>query len=214
MTILRAARTGAWFETFVRGVRFGLRSLRKSPGFSAVTILTLAVGVGANVAVFSVVEGVLLKPLPYPKPEQLVGMWQSILTQSRVPLGPSNYFIYHEQGRAFQDVGLYEDDSVSVTGIGDPEQVRALDITQGVLPILGIPPMLGRWFTQQDDLPGSPATVVLDYGFWQRKFGGDRDVIGRTITLDGKLRQIVGVMIPYQGTTSVVPRAGLSPRWL
>ncbi|MGH9717692.1 MAG: ADOP family duplicated permease [Candidatus Acidiferrales bacterium] len=191
---VRAARAGAWFETSVRGIRFGLRRLRKSPGFTAVTILTLAVGVGANVAVLSVVEGVLLKPLPYPKPEQLVGVWQTILTQSRVPLGPSNYFIYRDQGRAFQDVGLYEDDSVSVTGIGEPEQVRALDVTQGVLPVLGIPPILGRWFNQQDDLPGSPGTVVLGYAFWQRKFGGDRDVIGRTVTLDGKLRQIVGVM--------------------
>ncbi|HTT17467.1 MAG TPA: ABC transporter permease [Candidatus Sulfotelmatobacter sp.] len=191
---MRAVRPGAWLETFVRGIRFGLRRLRKSPGFTAVTILTLAVGVGANVAVFSVVEGVLLKPLPYPKPEQLVGVWQGILTQSRVPLGPSNYFVYREQSRAFQDVGLYEDDSVSVTGIGEPEQVRALDVTQGVLPILGIPPMFGRWFSQQEDSPGSPATVVLGYGFWQRKFGGDPDVIGRPITLDGKLSQIIGVM--------------------
>jgi predicted permease len=191
---MRSVRPGVWLETLVRGIRFGLRRLRKSPGFTAITILTLALGVGANVAVFSIVEGVLLKPLPYPKPEQLVGVWQGILTQSRIQLGPSEYFIYRDQGRAFQDVGLYEDDSVSMTGMGEPEQVRALDVTQGVLPILGIPPMFGRWFSQQDDSPGSPGTVVLDYSFWQRKFGGDREVIGRTITLDGQVRQIIGVM--------------------
>jgi putative ABC transport system permease protein len=191
---MRSVRAGAWLETFVRGIRFGLWRLRKSPGFAAVTILTLAVGVSANVTFFSVVEGVLLKPLPYPQPEQPVGVWQGILTQHQVQLGPSDYFIYRDQSHAFQDVGLYEDDSVSVTGIGEPEQIRALDVTQGVLPILGIPPMLGRWFSQHDDSPGSAATVVLGYGFWQRKFGGDRAVVGRTITLDGKLREIIGVM--------------------
>ena len=191
---VRAQRAGAWLETSLRGMRCGLRRLRQSPGFAAVTILTLAVGVGANVAVFSVVEGVLLKPLPYPKPEQLVGVWQRVLTQSRVELGPSDYFIYRHQSRAFQGLGLYEDDSVSVTGIAEPEQVRALDVTEGVLPVLGIPPMLGRWFSAQDDSPGSPGTVVLGYGFWQRKFGGNRDVIGQSIALDGTLRQIVGVM--------------------
>jgi predicted permease len=184
----------SFLENLAQDLRFGTRMLRKNPGFTAVAILTLALGIGANVAVFSLVEGILLKPLPYPKPAQLVGVWQSIFTQNRVPLGPSNYFIYREQGRAFQDLGLYEDDSVSVTGVDEPEQVQALDVTQGVLPILGIPPMLGRWFTHQDDLSGSAPTVILAYGFWQRKFGGESSVIGRTVAIDGQLRQIVGVM--------------------
>ena len=192
---VRAVRAGAWLETLARDVRFVLRRLRKSPGFTAVAVLTLALGIGATTAVFSVVEGVLLKPLPYPHLNELVyvshtsskraGDWQS---------GPSNYFIYREQGRAFQDIGLYEGDSVSVTGIAEPEQVSALDVTDGVLPILGVPPMLGRVFNSADDSPGSPETVVLSYGFWRRKFGGDPSAVGRTLTVDGRPREIIGVM--------------------
>ena len=190
----REQRGGAWLETLWHDLRYGVRMLRKNPSFAAISILTLALGIGANVAVFSVVEGVLLKPLPYPQPEQLVGVWQSIFAHPGVQVGPSNYFIYREQGHAFQDVGLYEDDSVSVTGLGEPEQVRALDVTQGVLPILGIQPAFGRWFNAEEDSPGSPPTVILGYGFWQRKFGGDRNAIGRSIVLNGNLRRIVGLM--------------------
>jgi predicted permease len=109
-------------------------------------------------------------------------------------MAPSNYFIYREQNRTFEDVGLYNGDSVSVTGVGQPEQVRALDVTDGLLPILGIPPMLGRGFDRADTLPGSPDVIVLTYGYWQRKFGGDRSIIGRAVTVDAKPRQIVGVM--------------------
>jgi predicted permease len=192
---VRAVRTGAWLETLLRDVRFVLRRLRKSPGFTAVAVLTLALGIGATTAVFSVVEGVLLKPLPYPHPEELVYVSH---TRSNITgdmqSSPSNYFIYREQGRAFQDIGLYEDDSVSVTGIAEPEQISALDVTDGVLAILGVPPMLGRVFNSADDSPGNPETVVLSYGFWRRKFGGDPSAIGRTILIDGKVHEIIGVM--------------------
>jgi predicted permease len=164
--------------------------------FTVVTLITLAAGIGANTAVFSVLEGVLLKPLPYPHPDELVGVWHSALGLN-IPdlnMAPSNYFIYREQSRTFQDVGLYQDDSVSVTGVSEPEQVRALDVTDGTLPILGIPPVLGRGFNRADDTPQSPDTVMLSYGYWQRKFGGDRSIVGRNITIDGKTHQIIGVM--------------------
>jgi predicted permease len=104
------------------------------------------------------------------------------------------YFIYREQSRTFQDIGLYEGDSVNLTGVAEPERVRALVVTDGTLPILGIPPMLGRWFNRADDSPGSPDTVMLTYGYWRRKFGGTPSIIGRTIMVDGKPRQVVGVM--------------------
>ena len=104
------------------------------------------------------------------------------------------YFIYREQSRTFQDIGLYTDDSVSVTGVGEPDQVQALRVTDGTLPILGISPMLGRWFTRADDLPSSPDTVMLTYGYWRGKFGGDSSIIGRSITVDGKPRQVIGVL--------------------
>ena len=173
-----------------------IRRLWRSPIFTVVTLITLAAGVGANIAVFSVVEGVLLKPLPYPHPESLVGVWHTApgLNLEDVNMAPSNYFIYREQNRVFQDIGLYEGDSVAVTGQGNPEQVHTLDVTDGVFPILGVSPMLGRWFNRTDDAPGAADTVILDYGYWQRRFGSDRSIVGRTITVDGKARQVIGVM--------------------
>jgi predicted permease len=173
-----------------------VRRLLRAPLFTLVTLITLAAGVGANIAVFSVVEGVLLKPLPYPHPDELVGVWHTApgLNIDLVNMAPSNYFIYREQGRVFQDIGLYQGDSVSVTGHGSPEQVQALDVTDGLLPVLGIAPMLGRGFNRADTAPHGPDTVILDYTYWQRHFGGDRSVVGRSMTLDGKPHQIIGVM--------------------
>ncbi len=173
-----------------------VRRLRRAPVFTAITLITLAAGAGANIAVFSVVEGVLLKPLPYPHPESLVGVWHTApgLNIDEVNMAPSNYFIYREQNRTFADVGIYQGDSVSVTGQGNPEQVQALDVTDGVLPILGLTPFLGRWFNRVDDSPGGPDTVMLSYDYWQRRLGSDRSIVGRTIRVDGKARQVIGVM--------------------
>jgi predicted permease len=172
------------------------RRLWRAPLFTLVTLITLAAGVGANIAVFSVVEGVLLKPLPYPHPESLVGVWHTApgLNLDEVNMAPANYFIYREQNRVFQDVGIYQGDSVSVTGQGNPEEVQALDVTDGVLPILGLKPVLGRWFNRVDDSPSGPETVMLSYDYWQTAFGSDRSIVGRTIRVDGKLRQVIGVM--------------------
>ncbi|HEY1986155.1 MAG TPA: ABC transporter permease [Terracidiphilus sp.] len=183
-------------NSFTSQLRQVLRRLRRAPFFTFVTLVTLAAGVGANIAVFSVVEGVLLKPLPYPHAEALVGVWHTApgLNLDDVNMAPSNYFIYREQSHTFEDIGLYGGDSVSVTGQGNPEQVHALDVTDGVLPILGVTPMLGRWFNRADGLPNSAETVMLDYGFWQRRFSADRSIVGRGITVDGKVRQVIGVM--------------------
>ena len=173
-----------------------LRRLWRAPLFTIVTLITLAAGVGANIAVFSVVEGVLLKPLPYPHAETLVGVWHTApgLNLDEVNMAPSNYFIYREQNRVFQDIGVYEGDSVAVTKQGSPEQVQALDVTDGVLPVLGVTPMLGRWFNRADVTPNAAETVMLAYGYWQRRFGSDRSIVGKTITVDGKARQVIGVM--------------------
>jgi predicted permease len=173
-----------------------VRRLWRAPVFTIVTLITLGAGVGANIAVFSVVDGVLLKPLPYPHAESLVGVWHTApgLNLDNVNMSPSSYFIYREQNRVFQDIGVYEGDSVSVTGQGNPEQVHALDITDGVLPILGVTPMLGRWFSRSDAQPGSPDTAMLDYGYWQSRFGADRSIVGHAIKVDGKPRQVIGVM--------------------
>jgi predicted permease len=173
-----------------------LRRLGRAPFFTAVTLLTLAVGIGGNTAIFSVLEGVLLKPLPYPHPDELVAVWLTApgINLKDVNQSPSTYFILREQSRTFQDIGLYTGYSLNVTGLGQPEHVSGLGVTDGLLPILMVSPMLGRLFTRADDSPGSPDTVILSYGYWRRKFGGDRAVIGKTITADGKLRQIIGVL--------------------
>jgi len=173
-----------------------LRRLSRAPLFTTITLLTLAIGVGANTVIFSVVQGVLLKPLPYPHPEQLIGVWHSApgIDIKELNMSPSIYFIDREQNTTLQDIGVYDNDSLSVTGAGQPEHVRGLDVTDGTLPILGVVPALGRSFTRKDDSPGSPQTVLLSYGYWQKKFGGDRSVIGRSITVDGKPREIIGVL--------------------
>ncbi|MGA7313852.1 MAG: ABC transporter permease [Silvibacterium sp.] len=173
-----------------------LRRLGRAPLFTAITLLTLAIGVGANTVIFSVVQGVLLKPLPYPHPEQLIGVWHSApgIDIKELNMSPSIYFIDREQNTTLQDIGVYDNDSLNVTGAGQPEHVRGLDVTDGTLPILGVAPTLGRLFTRKDDSPGSPQTVLLSYGYWQKKFGGDRSVIGRSITVDGKPREIIGVL--------------------
>jgi predicted permease len=173
-----------------------VRRLWRAPVFTVITLITLAAGVGANIAVFSVVEGVLLKPLPYAHPESLVGVWHTApgLNIEEVNMAPSNYFVYREQNRVFDDVGIYQGNSVSVTGQGNPEQVQALDVTDGVLPILGLTPLLGRWFNRVDSSPSGPDTVMLSYDYWQSHFGSNRSIVGQTIRVDGKARQVIGVM--------------------
>ena len=172
------------------------RRLRRAPAFTVITLLTLAAGIGANTAVFSVLEGVLLKPLPYPQAEQLAAVRLTApgINLKDFELSPSDYFIFREQSATFQDIAMYQDDSVSVTGMAEPERVDALIVTDGMLPLLGIPPMLGRVFSRADDTKGAPDTAVLTYGYWRRKWGGDPNVVGKTIIVDGKQRQIIGVM--------------------
>ena len=182
---------------FSSQLRQVLRRLVRTPMFTAVTLITLAAGVGANTVVFSVLEGILLKPLPYPHSEQLVVITHKapgIGGAGDFPGAPSNYFIYREQNSSLQDIAMMTGDSASITGIGEPEQVRTQRVTDGMTSILGAVPLLGRSFSRQDDLPNSPPTVVLMYGYWQRKFGGDRGIVGQQIKVDGKAMQIIGVM--------------------
>jgi len=183
----------AMFKDQLRQV---LRRLSRAPLFTAITLLTLAIGIGANTVIFSVVEGVLLKPLPYRHPEQLIGVWHTApgVGIKDLNMSPSVYFIDREQSTTLQDIGAYDGDSLSVTGVGEPEHVRGLDVTDGTLPILGMTPALGRLFTRQDDSAGAPETVLLSYEYWQQKFGGASSVVGRSITVDGKPREIIGVL--------------------
>jgi predicted permease len=173
-----------------------LRRLARAPVFTVVTLITLAVGVGGVVAMFSVVEGVLLKPLDYPHSEQLIGLWLNApgIGVQRLGIGQFIYFIDREQTETLQDLGVYARDSFDVTGRGKPEHVQGLNVTDGTLPLLGVHPVLGRLFTRRDDAPDSPETVLLSYSYWRQKFGGSPSAIGRSIAVGGKAREIIGVL--------------------
>ena len=190
-----------------------LRRLGRAPMFTVIILITLAIGIGANTMIFSVVESVLLKPLPYPHSEQLIGVWHTApgIGIKDLNMAPSIYFIDREQNTTLQDIGVYDGDSFSVTGSGEPEHVRGLDVTDGTLPLLGVQPALGRLFSRQDYTASAPATVVLSYAYWQQKFGGATSVIGTSITMDGKSRQIIGVLprgfhfLDYEDASLVIP---------
>jgi predicted permease len=172
------------------------RRLGRAPLFTSVAVLTLAVGIGANAAIFAVVHGVLLKPLPFAEPDSLVGLWHSApgLGVPVVNQSPATYFTYRDEGRTFEELGLWDNGSLTVTGIGEPERVDALFVTDGTLAALRIQPLLGRRFTAEDDSPKTPERAMLAHAYWERKFGSDPAVLGRQITIDGRPREIVGVL--------------------
>jgi len=199
---VRAVRAGRSVEDLARDIRYSLRQLRRNPGFAAVAVLTLALGIGATTAIFSVVNGVVFQPLPYSDPGRLVEVGLDLpgINQFNWPLAPHDYFTFRENNRTFRDIGLYYTGfgaslySANVTGLGRPEHVPALGVTYEVLPILEVTPLLGRSFTRADDEPGSADTVMITYGYWRSKFGGDHSVIGKTIDTDGKPSTIIGVL--------------------
>jgi len=188
-------------ETLFADVRYGLRQLRRNPSFTVITILTLALGIGANTAVFSVVNSVLLKPLSYPRSEELVSLHQAapgaaglFSVADGLPLSASMYVTYSDHNRAFQSVGVWVSGTANVTGAAEAEQVRTMNVSDGLLDALAVPPILGRMLSSSDQQPGSAATVMLSYGYWQRHFGADRSVLGQKMNVDANLREIVGVM--------------------
>ena len=164
--------------------------------FTLIAIFTLALGIGANTAIFSVVRGVLLKPLPFDDAERLVGVWHTApgIGIPELNMAPSTYLIYREEGRVFEDVGLWNGGAVSVTGSGEPERVQVLFVTDGTLSLLRVNPILGRHFTADDDSPRTPERVLLSHAYWERKFGSDRAVVGKSVVVDGKPREIIGVL--------------------
>lgn len=190
----------ALLEDSVRDLRYGLRALRRAPGFTAVASLTLALGIGAATAVFSVVHGVLIKPLAYPDSEALVGVWHTAPGVNlpdrggQVQFSATQFFTYRDETRTFDELGLWSRGTATVTGAAEPEQVPSLRVTYGTLQALGVHPAIGRWFLQKDDTPASPETVMLTHGYWQRRYGGQESVIGQLVTVDSRPRQVIGVL--------------------
>lgn len=182
--------TGFWNDA-----RFALRGLFRAPGFTMITIGTLALGIGATTAIFTVVNGVLLKPLPFEDPDELVSVWHG-QASDRLPPNPALYLTYRDESRVFEDIGSFQNQQVSVTGLAEPERLSAMWVTAGLLPILRVQPEIGRRFTEEDDSPGAPQTIMLSNAYWRRQFGADPAVVGSTLRVNGTQREIIGVLPP------------------
>ena len=197
---------GRWIrvEQVAQDVRYAARILRKSPLFSGIAILTIALGIGANTAVFSVVKGVLLSPLPYREPERLVKIWETLPGLSEATVSYPDYKDWQERNRVFDGVGVYSPfANRTLTGGDLPERVGVGLATANLFEVLGLAPVMGRGFRADEDRPGAARVVMLTSGFWQQRYGSDAGVLGRTLTLDGDPYTIVGVLPPTVGLGSV-----------
>jgi predicted permease len=183
-------------------VRWALRSLRRAPGFAAAVILVTALGVGANTAVFTVTDVVLVRPLPYAEPDRLVRVWEHLPGYTRTEASPANFRDWRETAGSLESMSAYTTRSANLVGAGEPVRVEGVAATWETLPLLGIEPAVGRWFAEEDDRTGAPGTVLLSHSLWQREFGGDPGIVGRTIRLDDEAHLVLGVM----------PRAFAFPR--
>jgi predicted permease len=182
-----------WVANLWQDVRYGARTLRKSPGFAAVAILTLALGIGVNTALFSVVNGVLLNPLPYPQPNQLVELWWDRTPGQHSSVPYLNFLDWQKESTVFSAVGAYLQDNMIITGAGEPERVDGVKISANLFDLLGVKPLLGRSIRpEEDQLEAAPVALISD-GLWSRKFGSSPDVLGKSITVDGTSYRIVGV---------------------
>ena len=194
-----------------------MRRLGKAPGFAALTLVTLALGIGANTAIFSVLNGILLKPLPIFDPDRIAGVWLTApgLNIKDLNLAPSVYFLLRDESKTLDHPGIWSGDSVTITGLAEPQRVEGLDVTFDLLNALAVNPILGRHFTAQEEVPNSPEVVMLSYGYWMTHFGGDRNAIGKPISLPCLLakQRLLGCPGPFaQGVIASSRRNGTALR--
>src|SRR3984957_15186101 len=184
---------GRWLDEFLQDIRFAVRTLRKSPGFTIVAILTLALGIGANTSLFSVVNAVLLNPVPYPHPEQLVMLHESKPNFRTGSISYPNFRDWRHDNHSFSSMAVNRGTSFTLTGLGEAEELRAQFISSDYFSLLGVQPVLGRFFASGEDEIGAPPIVLISENFWHRKLSGSPDAIGKTLNLDGKAYTMVGV---------------------
>ena len=190
----RDARGTRWLEDLASDARYAVRTLLHAPGFAIAATLTLAFGIGATTALFSVVHAALLEPLPFGDPAHTAVVWSGSFENSGSWMSYDEYELLTYEPHVFDAVGVYETEAKSVTGAGDPERVHAAQLSQQTLGVLGVSPILGRDFLPQEDVPGANDVALIGYSFWQRHFGGDRSVIGRRIEVAGRQKVVIGVM--------------------
>src|SRR5688500_14649945 len=185
-------------DSLIHDLRATLRALRRSPAFTVAVVVTLALGIGANTAIFSVVNGVILRPLPYAAPDRLVMIWEENPATDYgvryIPTSPGNFTDFRADTAVFSDAGAFRYRSATVGGEGDAEQLWGGELTPSMFTTLQVQPLMGRTFTRDEELPGRPGVVLLSHGLWQRRFGGDPAVVGMTVDIDGDRRTIIGVM--------------------
>jgi predicted permease len=191
--------------TFLQDLKYGVRMLRKSPAFTLIALLTLAIGIGANTAIFSVVNTVLLRPLPYKNPDRLVMLWQISSIFGRGGASAPEYLDYRERNRVFRNVGAYDSLSFNLTGSREPLRVKAARVTASLFDVLGVSPLFGRAITREEDQAGGPKVVVLGCSLWRDQFGSNPNILGTTINLDAQPYTVIGIMppsfkFPFEGT--------------
>src|SRR5689334_6556965 len=193
---VRAVRTGAWLDSLLQDIRYAVRMLRKNPGFTAVAVLTLALGIGANTAIFSVVYAVLLKPLPFAEPQQLFNVFEVQPQEGVTGTGWSyaNFAELRAQNHIFSEMAGNQQHQLTLTGRGEPAVVNTAVVTPEVFPLLGIKPMLGRTFLPEEGKPGAAPVALISEGLWRTTFAADPKVVGTPITLDKRSCTIVGIM--------------------
>jgi predicted permease len=191
----REQRRGFWLESVYADVRYGLRILRKNPGFTAVAVLTLALGIGANTAIFSVVQGVLLAPLPYTEPERLVLVWQYNLTlKHAISVSYPDFLDWHREAHSFQQMAAFDWQERDLTSPGTPEHISGKEISSGFLSTLGVNPILGREFSPEEDKRGGPLVVIISDRMWRNRFARSAQALGKSVTLDGADYIVIGVL--------------------
>src|SRR5688572_31653046 len=191
----QSGRRGRFLEDFGRDVRHMARGFRRNPGFATAVLLTLALGIGGNTAIFSVVDQLLLRPLPYPDGDQLVMVDESSGgPSSRADVSPANWLDWQRESRTFARFAAWGQASFILSGAGEPRRVNAQLVSSEFFPLLGVAPLFGRTISDEDDRPNSPPVAVVSYRAWQEQLGGDPRAIGRTVQLDDRPHEIVGVM--------------------
>src|SRR5262245_26872785 len=183
-------------ETFWQDLRFGARALFRSPGFAAIAVLTLALGIGANASIFSVLNTVLLRPLPWSEPDRAVMIWSKWTSFDKTWAAEGEVVDYRKRASTLQDVAAWGDGQVNLTGDQEPERVSAARVTANTFSTLGVTPMIGRTFTAQEDVPNGPRVVVLGYALWNRRYSADASIVGRSVLVNGSPYEVVGVMPP------------------
>ncbi|HMG72329.1 MAG TPA: ABC transporter permease [Pyrinomonadaceae bacterium] len=185
-------------DSILKDIRYGVRGLAKRPVLTIIAIFTLAIGIGANSAIFSTINALLLKPLPFPDPERIVAFWEKVPSRGveRNEVAVANYLDWNAQNKSFEQLGMYRWWSTNLTGSDSPERVQGFLVTPNFLDIVGVKPMLGRGFSAEENQPGKDAVALLTYSLWQRRFGADPNIVNRTISTNGITRTVIGVMPP------------------